>query len=227
MITSTIEYKGFTIECDTHDHFTYVAVRFYVKGEGFKGEGYPSLNHAKGAITKYLAGMLATSPKEVVTHSSIPRLKSAEEPKADKASVPVSTPQDILKEVVAQVGFSSGCTLECVPENANFVERYVMKAQVGSNLHVHTLSTSATSKERLLAHYTGFIERVVAAKLALRERPVMKLSRNQREGRYDGKVGGKETRGRHYPAIALCSIGNGMRGNRKQRKAFKLMTAKF
>lgn len=54
MHTTTQEYKGFTIEIVSYDGIGTVTFRFFVKGEGFKTEGYPTLNHAKGAITNFL-----------------------------------------------------------------------------------------------------------------------------------------------------------------------------
>uniref|UniRef100_A0A183CQI2 KTSC domain-containing protein n=1 Tax=Globodera pallida TaxID=36090 RepID=A0A183CQI2_GLOPA len=54
MHTTTQEYKGFTIEIVSYDGIGSVSFRFFVKGEGFKTEGYPTLNHAKGAITNFL-----------------------------------------------------------------------------------------------------------------------------------------------------------------------------
>lgn len=46
-----VQYKGFTIFAANRDGN---GTRYFVEGTGFKAEGYPTLNHAKGAITNHL-----------------------------------------------------------------------------------------------------------------------------------------------------------------------------
>lgn len=48
------EYKGFNIEFVSNG-ITIDSGRYFVRADGFKAEGYSTLNNAKGAITKHLA----------------------------------------------------------------------------------------------------------------------------------------------------------------------------
>lgn len=54
MHTKTEQYKGHTIEIVSYDGLGTVSFRFFVKADGFKTEGYATLNNAKGAITKHI-----------------------------------------------------------------------------------------------------------------------------------------------------------------------------
>lgn len=83
----TTEYQGFTIDFISNG-VTIDSGRYYVKAEGFKPDGYASLNAAKGAITKYLK---ASESQDSVFVQSVINTKSqpAEALKADKVAVPV------------------------------------------------------------------------------------------------------------------------------------------
>jgi hypothetical protein len=58
----TIEYKGFSIA--EIDGKFYVHGAAYMQAKGIRADGYPTMNHAKGAITKALKAAEATEAAE-------------------------------------------------------------------------------------------------------------------------------------------------------------------
>ncbi len=86
MHTTTSTYKGFNVDTVSYDGLGTVTFRFFVKGDGFKTEGYPTMNHAKGAITKHLNAQATPATMEAQTTGAIKAVEALAATKAVKPS---------------------------------------------------------------------------------------------------------------------------------------------
>lgn len=107
MHTTTTSYKGFAITTESHDGIGTVRFRFYVTGANFNPNGYPTMNHAKGAITKGIneAQKIRATMAEAVTTVAVRKAKAATSDDKAHASINVSANEANLLAALRYHGF--------------------------------------------------------------------------------------------------------------------------
>jgi hypothetical protein len=184
---ATTDYKGFTIR------FAATAGRYIVVTtlDGFRADGYPTLNHAKGAITNYLKAKAAG--EGAIPADDVKKLQEALLPAVDAEfwnDVSNMAKADEAEDAAAVTAYL---------ENEEHHERGAMTADAEAAAAFYGSRTVTPGSLLTPKAVDEFLSRVVNSVVAINTlaksiyaRPV--ASRNKREGRYAGKGFGQHIR---------------------------------
>lgn len=170
---NTSEYKGFTLQHGVANS----SDRIFVLGEGFNPEGYATLNNAKGAITKHINAI----QKEVrcdpewgeKMYESLEDIANAQVAKAatsdDKArtSVPVSASESRIRAFTKALSEGVGSFTAKINDKGQPIHSDPVMAKIYAELDYFGMAKTRDNR-----------------------------SRNQREGKYAGKIHGLHVRSR-------------------------------